>query len=67
MGLNDYEWAIEEMIDDDQYLYNTMTKDQYSLGKVLAKKYRLLRWAFNVFMTGLVVSVLAFLLVFLQL
>jgi len=67
MGLNDYEWAIEEMIDDDQYLYNTMTKDQYSLGKVLAKKYRLLRWAFNVFMTGLVVSVVAFLLVFLQL
>ena len=67
MGLNDYEWAIREMINDDQYLYNTMTKDQYSLGKVLAKKYRLLRWAFNVFMLGLVVSVIAFLLVFLQL
>jgi HD superfamily phosphodiesterase len=67
MGLNDYEWAIREMISDDQYLYTTMTKDQYSLGKVLAKKYRLLRWAFNVFMLGLVVSVIAFLLVFLQL
>ena len=67
MGLNDYEWAIGEMINDDRYLYNTMTKDQYSLGIVLARKYRLLRWAFNVFMTGLVVSVIAFLLVFLQL
>ena len=67
MGLNDYEWAIREMISDDQHLYTTMTKDQYSLGKVLAKKYRLLRWAFNVFMLGLVVSVIAFLLVFLQL
>ena len=67
MSLNDYEWAVREMINDDQYLYTTMTKDQFSLGKVLAKKYQLLRWAYNVFMAGLVISVIAFLLVFLQL
>ena len=67
MGLEEYEWAIGEMINDDQYLYSTMTRDQYSLGKVLARKYKLLRWAYNVFMVGLVVSVIAFLLVFLQL
>jgi len=67
MGLKEYEWAIRELINDDQYLYTTMTKDQFSLGKVLAKKYQLLRWAYNVFMLGLVVSVIAFLLVFLQL
>ena len=67
MGLDEYEWAIREMINDDRYLYSTMTKDQYSLGKVLAKKYKLLRWAFNVFMLGLVISVIAFLFVFLQL
>ncbi len=65
MDLKDYEWAINEMINDDQYLYSTMTKDQYYLGKVLAKKYKLLRWAYNVFMVGLVVSVVSFLLVFL--
>ncbi|NOZ47711.1 MAG: HD domain-containing protein [Chlorobi bacterium] len=67
MELNEYEWAMKEMINDDQYLYSTMTRDQYFLGKVLAKKYKLLRWAFNVFMTGLVISVIAYLLVFLQL
>ena len=67
MELDDYEWAIGEMINDDKYLYSTMTKDQYSLGKVLAKKYRLLRWAYNIFMIGLVVSVGAFLIVFLNL
>jgi hypothetical protein len=55
------------MINDDQYTYSAMAKDQYSLGKVLAKKYKLLRWAYNIFMVGLVVSVVAFLLVFLQL
>ena len=67
MKLDEYEWAINEMINDDQYLYTTMTKDQYFLGKVLAKKYKLLRWAYSVFMLGLVVSVIAFLVVFLQL
>lgn len=67
MTLEEYEWAIKEMINDDQYLYSTMAKDQYALGKVLAKKYKLLRWAYNIFMVGIVVSVIAFLLVFLQL
>jgi HD superfamily phosphodiesterase len=64
MSLEEYEWAVAEMINDDPYLYSTLTKDQYSLGKVLAKKYRLLRWAYNVFMVGLVISVGAFLFVF---
>jgi len=64
MALEEYEWAVAEMINDDPYLYSTLTKDQYSLGKVLAKKYRLLRWAYNVFMVGLVISVGAFLFVF---
>ncbi len=67
MELDEYEWAINEMINDDQYTYSAMAKDQYSLGKVLAKKYKLLRWAYNIFMVGLVVSVVSFLLVFLQL
>jgi hypothetical protein len=64
MDLEEYEWAVGEMINDDPYLYSTLTKDQYSLGKVLAKKYRLLRWAYNVFMVGLVITVGAFLFVF---
>ena len=67
MDLKEYEWAVRELINDDRYLYATMTKDQFFLGKVLAKKYKLLRWAYNVFMLGLVVSVIAFLLVSLQL
>ncbi len=64
MELEEYEWAVGEMINDDPYLYSTLTKDQYSLGKVLAKKYWLLRWAYNVFMMGLVITVGAFLFVF---
>ncbi len=65
MKLDEYEWAIKEMINDDQYTYSAMAKDQYFLGKVLAKKYKLLRWAYNIFMVGLIISVIMFLLVFL--
>ena len=64
MDLEEYEWAVGEMINDDPYLYSTLTKDQYSLGTVLARKYKLLRWAYNVFMVGLVITVGAFLFVF---
>lgn len=64
MDLEEYEWAMGEMINDDPYLYSTLTKDQHSLGKVLAKKYRFLRWAYNVFMVGMVITVAAFLVVF---
>lgn len=67
MKVNEYQEAINEMINDDKHLYATMTKDQYFLGQVLARKYKLLRMAFNVFMVGLIVSVIAYLLVFLQL
>lgn len=67
MKLEEYEGAIKEMINNDQYLYATMAKDQYFLGKVLARKYKLLRWAYNLFMVGIVVSVISFLVVFLQL
>ncbi len=65
MPLPEYEEAISAMINDDRYLYTAMIRDQYLLGKVLAKKYKLLRWAYNIFMVGIVVSVIAFLLVFL--
>ncbi|MCB2221289.1 MAG: HD domain-containing protein [Bacteroidetes bacterium] len=64
MSLEDYEWGLEEMMRDDDYLYATMIKDQYFLGKVLAKKYKLLRIAYNFFMFGLIISVAAYVLAF---
>ena len=64
MGLDDYGWALGEMMKDDDYLYSTMIKDQYFLGKVLAKKYKLLRKAYDFFMFGIILSVLAYILAF---
>lgn len=66
MKLNDYEWAIGELMRNDENLYSTMIKDQFALGKVLAKKYKLLRIAYNVFMFGIIISVLAFVFAFIN-
>ncbi len=60
MKLNDFEWAISEMMEDKGYLYNSLTKDLYFLGLVLNKKYKILRLTYTVFMIGIIVSVLAF-------
>ncbi len=62
MSLDEYDWAIREMMNDADYLYGNMIRDQYSLGRVLAKKYKHLRWAFNVFMGGLILASIAFII-----
>ena len=60
MQLQDYQWGMNQMIRDKEYLYNTMMMDIYYLGVVLARKYRYLRIAYTVFMVGLIVAVIAF-------
>lgn len=60
MDLGVYQWGIGEMMKDSDYLYGSMAKDIYFLGKVLAKKFRLLRIAYNIFMYGLSVSIISF-------
>lgn len=60
MNLPDYDWAMGEMLNDKDYLYSSIVKDTYFLGVVLAKKYRLLRIAYNIFMFGLIIVILAF-------
>jgi len=64
MELPDYEWAMKEMMNDREYLYGSMIKDIYYLGKVLARKYKFLRLSYNIFMFGLVLAMLAFIIAF---
>ncbi|MEO7923377.1 MAG: Pycsar system effector family protein [Chitinophagaceae bacterium] len=60
MSLDDYNWGMTEMLNDKYYMNNSMIKDNYFLGVVLAKKYKYLRIAYNIFMYGLIVAMLAF-------
>jgi HD superfamily phosphodiesterase len=56
----EYERAMSKMMVDSEYLYGSLVKDIYQLGVVLARKYRLIRWAYNIFMFGIIISVIAF-------
>lgn len=62
MKLEDYEWGMREMMKDGDYLYGSLIKDIYFLGKVLGGKYKYLRIAYNIFMFGFVLSILSFLI-----
>lgn len=64
MPLDDFQWAMNEMMKDKDYLYNSMIKDLYFLGLVLHRKYKLLRITYNIFMLGIVVSFIAFVIAF---
>jgi predicted metal-dependent HD superfamily phosphohydrolase len=60
MQLEDYQRAMNQMMNDGDYLYNSIIKDVYFLGIVLAKKYRYLRISYTIFMWGLIIAVVAF-------
>ncbi|MEM8848209.1 MAG: Pycsar system effector family protein, partial [Bacteroidota bacterium] len=60
MNLDEYEWALQELVKDKEYVYSSLTKDLYFLGLVLDKKYKILRLTYNIFMVGMIVSVIAF-------
>lgn len=64
MKMEDYLWGMEELVNDPDFLYSSMIKDLYFLGKVLHKKYTFLRYTYLVFMIGMIVSVLSFVLAF---
>lgn len=56
----DFQEEIDKMMFDNDYLYSSMTRDLHYLGIILDKKYKLLRITYNIFMVGIIISVLAF-------
>lgn len=64
MKLSEYEWAIQELVKDKEYIYNSLTKDLYFLGLVLNRKYKILRLTYSIFMIGIIASVIAFAIAF---
>lgn len=60
----DFQEGIRELMEDYDMLYDNMINDLYGLGLVLEKKYRLLWYAYTIFMAGLTISVVLFLLLF---
>lgn len=62
MNLQDYVAGMRNVMADREFLYGSLIIDVYSQGVVLGRKYRLLRISYNIFMFGLIASVLAFII-----
>lgn len=60
MLFDDYQDAMRDLIKDRDYIYDSMVKDLYFLGKVLDRKYKLLSITYKIFMAGIIISVLSF-------
>ncbi|MEP6611926.1 MAG: Pycsar system effector family protein [Mucilaginibacter sp.] len=60
--LDDYNYGMQKMMLDKDFLYGSLIRDVYAQGVVLGRKYRLLRIAYNIFMFGLIISVIAFII-----
>ena len=60
MPLDDFMWGMKEMIANKDYLYDSMIKDYYYLGQVIGQKYKRLRICYNIFMFGLIISIIAY-------
>jgi E3 ubiquitin-protein ligase DOA10 len=65
MSLKEFQWATDEMLHDREYMFDAITQDIHSLGVVVARKYKLLHMAYNVFMYGLILTIVAFVISFL--
>lgn len=67
MLFEDFQNSMRDLIKDREYIYDSMMKDLYFLGKVLDRKYKLLSITYKIFMAGIIISVLSFAYAFLSL
>ena len=65
LSLDNFQSGIRELMREKEGLYTNMVTDVYYLGEVLARKYGLLRTSYSVFMVGLILTVLSFVIVLL--
>ncbi len=64
MSLQDFEFGMRQLMDDIEFLYGNLIRDIYQQGRNLGRKYRLLRISYNIFMYGMVLSVMAYVISF---
>jgi hypothetical protein len=62
MTLEEYAGGMLQLLEDRDFLYGSLIRDVYYQGIALGKKYRWLRLSYNVFMYGLIASVVSFLI-----
>lgn len=64
MPITEYKSAVKEIMLDTEYLYESLIQDIYFMGRVLARKYRYISWAYKFFTIGLMVAVVSMIIAF---
>jgi len=64
LPIEKFEWGMNTLMNNEDMLYSSLSKDLYYLGAVLARKYRILWICYNVFAIGIVLAVVAFIWAF---
>jgi hypothetical protein len=60
MEEDEYVEKVTNLMNEGDELYKTIAKDTYYLGKTIDRKFKMLRKSFNIFLIGIILSVLAF-------
>ena len=60
MDEEEYVSNVTNLMNEGDELYKTIAKDTYHLGKTIDRKFKLLRKSFNIFLIGIILSVIAF-------
>ena len=63
LSLNEFVSHVKGLKEEKETLYESMSTDIFHLGVVLVKKYKLLTWSYNVFMGGLILCGISFLVI----
>jgi hypothetical protein len=56
MEYEEYERAMMDMLKDQDLLLSSLNRDQFALGKILARKFNYLNYSFTVFLFGFIIS-----------
>ncbi len=64
MSFEQYQEGMDHVISDEENLDNSIQRDLFFLGKSLGRKYYQLRICYNLFMIGVVISVILFVIIY---
>lgn len=64
MSLKEYQAGMARVVDDDEQLEGTIMRDLYFLGRSLGRKYEQLRICYNIFMMGIILAVIVFVIAY---
>jgi hypothetical protein len=65
LQLREFVDRIKELKEAKEELYDSMSIDIYYLGSVLIRKYNFLSWSYNIFMFGMVICAVGFMVIML--